>query len=332
MAITIKDIAAKAGVSAITVSRALNNKPDIKADTKKRILAIANQLGYVPNELAKSLVTRRTNVIAILMPGVSDLLSTEKLDAINAVCFDAGYTSLFCNTKNSAAIELEFLRQIQSKQVDGLLMFPTQKGREYMAELQKLAIPYVFMNRFSNELDCDYVKNDNVYGSYISVQHLLEKGYRRINYLCARPNTTTGLERVRGGCKAVKESGLPEKVFTITHIEESIDACYRLVLSHISEHNLPDAYMVWNDTLSLGVQKALLENKIRIPGDVALIGYDDLVFAEYMVPPLTTVKQQNYELGEQAAAAIINKIEKKVEPEAKMQIELKPKLVARQST
>lgn len=188
------------------------------------------------------------------------------------------------------------------------------------------------MNRFSNELDCDYVKNDNVYGSYIAVQHLLEKGYRRINYLCARPHTTTGLERVTGGCNAVKDAGFPENVFTITHIEESIQACYDLVQAHAKASDLPDAYMVWNDTLALGVQKALLELEIRIPQDVALVGYDDLVFAEYMVPPLTTVKQQNYELGEQAAEILIRKIEKKMPPEEKMQIELKPQLIPRKST
>ncbi|KAA3618898.1 MAG: LacI family transcriptional regulator [Calditrichaeota bacterium] len=332
MSVTIKDVAAKAGVSAITVSRALNNKPDINADTKRRILDIAQQLGYVPNELAKSLVTRRTNVIAILMPGVSDTLSTEKLDAINGVCFSAGFTTLFCNTKNSATTELEFLRQIQSKRVDGLLLFPSQKGDEYIAELQKITVPYVFLNRFSSVLDCDYVKNDNVYGSYIAVQHLLQRGYRSITYLCARPNTTTGQERIIGSKKAVREAGLPEDLLKITNVEDSVAHCYNLTLDLIKNNSLPDAFAVWNDILALGVRKALLENGIKIPDDVALIGYDDLVFSEYLHPPLTTIKQQNFELGELAAEFLINKIEKKILPEEKQQLELKPRLIPRQST
>ncbi len=332
MSVTIKDIAAEAGVSAITVSRALNDKPDIKAETKQRILQIARRRGYVPNELAKSLVTRRTNVIAILMPGVSDLLTAEKLDAIHAVCFSAGYTTLFCNTQNSAEAELEFLRQIRSKRVDGLLMFPLQKGEAYITELQKLTVPFIFLNRFSSALDCDYVKNDNVHGSYIAMQHLLQQGYRSIVYLCARPQTTTGRERITGSRKAVRDFGLTEATLTITHVDDSVEHCYQLTLQAIQNKTLPRAFAVWNDTLALGVRKALLENGITIPRDVAVIGYDDLVFSEYLFPPLTTVKQQNYELGEIAAKILIDKIEKKAVPLEKRQIELKPQLVLRQST
>lgn len=332
LSVTIKDIAAEARVSTITVSRALNNKPDISAETKKRILRIARRRGYVPNELAKSLVTRRTNVIAILMPGVSDLLTTEKLDAINTACFSAGFTTLFCNTKNDATTELEFLRQIRSKRVDGLLMFPVQKNKAYIAELQNLTVPYVFLNRFSAELDCDYVKNDNVHGSFIAIQHLLQRGYHNIKYLCARPQTTTGQERIQGSRRAVREMGLPESSLQIINVQDSVEYCYQHTLSDIREKQLPRAYAVWNDLLALGVRRALMENRINIPDDVAIIGYDDLVFAEYLFPPLTTIKQQNYELGEQAAHILINKIENKEAVLSKQEIALKPQLVLRQST
>jgi len=335
MTVTIKDIAVKAGVSVITVSRAINNKPDINIITKERILKIADELGYVPNELAKSLVTRRTNSIAVLMPSTPDYLAIEKFVSINQVCYEAGYTTLFCDTQNSVEKELEFLRQVKSKRVDGILIFPVQGGdKRYIDELKNTNVPFVFLHRFPEELDCDYVKNDNEYGGYITVNHLLEQGCRNIKYICARPNTTTGRERISGGKKAVSENSISSDCFEVLVCDDSIHACYAFVKSLISDKSKqkPDALFVWNDRLAIGARKAILEEGLKIPEDIALMGYDDLEVSEFLLPPLTSVRQSTYEIGRRASQILLEKIESSDNKRAIKKITIKPELIIREST
>ncbi len=332
MSVTLKDIAAKAGVSTITVSRAMNNKPDISETTKERILKISRDLGYIPNELAKSLVTKRSSTIGVIMPSSTDTLFIEKFESINNVCSDAGFTPIFCNTENSVDKEIEFIYQMISKRVDGILFFPSQEDERYVEILKNSSIPYVLLNRYSENLDCNYVKNDNVYGGSIVVEHLINKGYNKISYICPHPSTTTGKERILGGRQFLKDNNLPDDRFDIALCDDNINDSNKVVKSLLLSENPPDALFFWNDILALGAIKMILEMGLSIPDNIAIIGYDDLEFSQYITPGLSSVQQSTYKIGEIATNLLLNEILSPDENKEKQHIVLKPELIVRKSS
>ena len=181
-------------------------------------------------------------------------------------------------------------------------------------------------------MSCDYVKNDNEYGGYIAINHLIQRGYRNINYLCARPNTTTGQGRIAGSKRALIENGLPPESLKIISCDETIDASYQCAKELLIEQNMPDAIFIWNDKLVLGVMNAIFERGLKIPDDIAIMGYDDLEISKYLSPPLTTIAQDSRRIGEIAAHILIEKIESEAKRNQISQIILKPALVVRQST
>ena len=162
MTATIKDIGRKANVSAVTVSRALNNKPDINIETKSRILKIAKELNYTPNLLAKSMVTRKTGTIGVIIPNTLDLFYFSIVNGISEQCLEQNYSIILCNANDSEDNELDYIRQLQEKRVEGILLYPVQKDERYIGELKNCLIPVVFLNRHTEKLNYDYVINDNV--------------------------------------------------------------------------------------------------------------------------------------------------------------------------
>jgi LacI family transcriptional regulator len=159
--IKMKDIAKHAGVSVVTVSRALNDKPDINLETKKRVLKIAQQYNYTPNGLAKSLVTKITKSIGIIIPNNKDPFYAEILHGIACETRERGYSIVLCNSHDNADRELELINFLRGKRVDGMLIYPLQKDNRYIDELNNNPLPYVFLNRHVDALKCDYVMNDN---------------------------------------------------------------------------------------------------------------------------------------------------------------------------
>lgn len=331
MPVTIKDIAAKAGVSAVTVSRALNDKPYTKKETKERIIKIANEMGYTPNALAKSLVTRKTNTIGVLIPDILDPFFSEMVQGIADVCFKRGYHIDLCHTHTSAETELKYIHLLRGKRAEGMLIYPVQEDTRYIEELKNTQIPFVFLNRHTDVLDCDYVINDNVYGAYLAVTHLIQKGHRRIIYLCAKPKTSSGIERIAGCKKAIKENRLSEGSFNILTIQPKIESCYQLVKDLLLKDDEVTAFFIWDDKLAMGAYKAIYEIGKRIPQDIALIGYNDMELSEYYHPPLTTIRQARYQVGEDAARILLDKINSEY-PRNVERIVLKPEIIVRETT
>jgi LacI family transcriptional regulator len=331
MAPTMKDIAKKAKVSMITVSRAMNNRPDISRETKSRVLKIARQLNYIPDHLARSLVTRKTKTVAVLVPDNVDSFYAAVVQGIGDECRERGYGIFLWNTHDSADKELEYLRQAREKRTDGMLIYPVQADSRYIKELRRNPVPFVFLNRHADAVDVDFVINDNVHGAYLAVNHLVQKGHRRITYVCARPNASSGKERIAGCRKATQEAGLPSECLDLLVCEETIESCYKLVKELVAKDKRPSAIFVWDDRLAIGAMKAIGEANLRIPQDVALVGYDDIEISAYLHPPLTTVRQPTHQIGQTAARILLDKLESEETPEPK-KIILKPELVVRETT
>jgi LacI family transcriptional regulator len=331
MSATMKDIAKKAKVSVITVSRALNNRHDISRATKERILRIARDLNYTTDSLARGLVTRKTKTIAVLVPDNVDSFYATVVQGIGDECRERGYGIFLWNTHDSSERELEYLRQAREKRTDGMLIYPVQKDVRYLEELRKNPVPFVFLNRHTDEASSEYVMSDNAHGAYLAISHLLQKGHQRITYVCAKPDASSGRERIAGCRKAIAEAGRPADNLEVLTCEESIDSSYRLTRNLVVRKDPPTAIFMWDDRLAVSAMKAIQESRLRIPQDIAVVGYDDIEIAAYLYPPLTTVRQSAHQIGALAAKLLLDRLETEKELPPK-RIILKPELVIRETT
>jgi LacI family transcriptional regulator len=330
MSATIKEIASLARVSAVTVSRALNNKPDISVETKERILTIAKRVRYTPNGLAKSMITRTTKTIGLIMPNSKDPFYAEVIHGICKKLRDHGYSTVLCTSENDADQELALMRTLREQRVDGLLLYPLQRDERYVHELKHSSVPYVLLNRHSKALKCDYVMNDNVWGAFEAVNHLIEEGHKKIVYVCAWPKASSGKERIMGCKQAIHSKGLPPSALHIEYCDETIEDCYQLVKRLIAQGEL-HAIFAWDDRLAIGALKAIQEQGLRVPQDIALVGYDGIEISAHLFPPLTTVLQPSHQIGETAAQILLERLKHKDKSEPK-HVVLKPRLVVRETT
>lgn len=327
----MKDIAKEAGVSVITVSRALNNKPDISTDTKNQILTIANSLHYTPNHLAKSLVTRKTKTIGILIPDNVDPFYAAVVQGIGDECREREYGIFLWNTHDNPDTELEYLRRAREKRADGILIYPVQADDRYLEEISHSPVPIVFLNRHPESSEYDYIINDNIYGAFSAVNHLIHRGHRKITYICPKATASSVKERISGCKKAIRENGLPSTALNVVTCEEKIGTCYKVVKEIVCSENRPTALFIWDDRLAIGAMNAIFEAGLKIPSDIAIVGYDDIEISAYLYPSLTTVKQPTHQIGETAAKILLDKLESETNGDLK-QIILKPELIVRNTT
>ena len=331
MSVTIKDVAKKAGVGITTVSRAMNDKSEILEETKKNILKIADELGYRPNSLAKSLVTRKSKTIGVLIPDSMYSFFSDMVQGIADENLLRGYSIVLSHSQGDADRELEYIRILEERRVDGMLIYPVQEDDRYIGELKKSSIPFVFLNRHTNELECDFVINDNFHGAYLAVDYLIKKGHSEITYLCAKQASSTGRERIEGCQEAFKRNDLNLTSLNIKNCKPNIESCYNHVKNHLIENKKITAIFVWDDKLAIGAYKAVFEAGLRIPEDIAIIGYNDIETSKYLSPPLTTIRQATHQIGETAAKILLDKLESDHFDDIKREI-FKPELVIRESS
>lgn len=326
----MRDIARKAGVSVMTVSRALNNKSDISSETKNLILKIARNMNYTPDGLAKGLTTRKTNTVGVIIPTMDNFYA-EVVDGIGYELRERGYSLILCNSHGDADEEIKLIRLLREKRVDGMIINPLQKDNRYVDELKSSQISFVFFNRYTEALKCDYVVNDNVYGAYLAVDHLIQKGHRRIIYLCAKPAASSGKERIAGCKKAITDNGLHSDSLKVVMCQPTIESCYKIVKEIISEQEEFSAIFVWDDHHACGAYKAIFEAGMHIPNDIALVGYDDIEISKYLFPPLTTIRQANYSIGENSARVLLDRLNSNDSVSVR-KIVIRPELMVREST
>lgn len=332
MSVTIKDIAKQASVSINTVSRALNGKPDVNEETKKRIIEIAKRLNYVPNFLAKGLVTKNTKTIGVIISDNSNPFFAKIIKGIEDFARSEGYSIILCNTDEEYEKEEDAIYLLQQKQVDGFLitLTSTQKERIDVLKLKRAEIPFVLLNRHMDNIMTDYVINDNIYGAYIAINHLVKLGYKRIGYISGPPQISSVRERLEGYRKALFENNIEFDNSLIKESNLKMEDGTILMRELLELENLPTAVFTYSDFLAIGVLKAIKEAELKIPEDIALVGYDDIEFSAFLEVPLTTVHQPRYRIGEKGARILINRIEGKGSKDLQ-QIILKPELVIRKS-
>ncbi len=327
---TIKDIARVALVSVNTVSRALNNKPDVNKRTKRRILSIAKQLNYSPNYLAKGLISRQTRTIGVVVTDNANPFFAKMIKGIEDVAYAKGYNIILCNTDEDPVREENAIRLLYEKRVDGILITPVQTGREHISKLMRLQIPFVLLNRHSNTIETDYIINDNAHGAKLAINRLLEIGRRRIVYIAGPASVSSVQERLEGCRMAMRQGNVSLRNLHIEHTNLKLQDGYDVMIRILRSASLPLGVFTYDDLLAIGAMKAIGEAGFKIPDDVALVGYDDIDFAEFLEVPLTTVRQQRYRIGEMGAKLLVDRMGGKTSRRYK-HVVLRPDLIIRKS-
>ena len=309
--VTVKDIARRLRLHYTTVSKALRDHPDISSATKQRVLALAEELDYHPNSIAKSLKNQSTCTLGVIVPTIKNDFFSAVISGAEEVAYDREFNTVVCQSNESAEREAVALRTLISNRVAGVLISVAQtttSGSGFLA-LQRQGIPLVFFDRVCDDIEADRVVVDDVGGARRVVEHLIERGYRTIAHAAGPPNTSIGRDRCRGYLDALRAHGLDGDEKWIVHggFEEA-DGTAALGAFR-SRGPMPDAIFAVNDPVARGIHAEIKRSGLTIPRDVAVAGFGDNRLSAYLDPPLTTVSQSPYEIGKIAAAMLLRRID-----------------------
>lgn len=331
---TIKDIARKLGVSISTVSRSLRNFPDVNPETKQKVLDMAEKLDYEPNAIATSLVKKKTNTLGIIIPSFSIYYYTAAISGIQETAAKAGYNMMVCHSHESYAAEVNNVMALTSARVDGMIVSITKETQnlEHFRQVQRKGIPLVFFNRVAEELEAPCVVVDDYDGAFQAVEHLILTGSKRIAHIAGPRSLQLTRNRLTGYLDALKKHDLSVDESLITHADFSIDKGRECAKHLLNLANPPDAIFSVNDSSAFGAMAQVKAQGLRIPKDVAIVGFTNEPLTELVEPALTTVAQPVYELGKIAAELFLIRTltdPKSYVPETRV---LKTKLIIRDSS
>jgi DNA-binding LacI/PurR family transcriptional regulator len=330
--VTIKDIASRLGISPSTVSRALKNHPDISDETKKAVHDLARQLNYEPNAIALSLRSSKSNIIGLIIPEIVHYFFSQVISGIEDVAFDAGYNVMICQSNESYIREVKNVQALLSSRIEGLLVSVSKETRDFnhFKNLKKKNIPIVFYDRICEEMDTDRVVVDDFNGAYMATRHLAEIGCKRIAHLGTTQDLLIGRNRYNGFIKALQEYNLPVDDRLIL-ICDTYKAARLVTKRLIYELNPPDGIFAVNDMTAIGACQTIRENRLKIPDDIAVVGFSNGIYSTMTDPPLTTVEQFGYQIGQKSARLLLDRILSSQDyPAITEQVE--PQLIIREST
>ena len=336
--ITLEDIADKTTTSVSVVSDVLRGKGSekrISQTTQNRILETARELNYRSNQVARSLVIKRTKTIGVLVPDMETQFLPEVVGDIENTARERGYHVILCLTEDKFEEEKACIDTLVERMVDGIIISHAENGDsniKYLMELkERRKIPVVFVNRSPAETEEDFVIVDNMLGAYEAVNYLIKLGHKNIAYLSGPTRISTLQKRFTGYKKALEEHGLKYDERLIMELPDvKMESGYQSVKQLLEEGHTFTALFTVNDVVAIGASKAIRDAGLRIPEDVSIVGFDDIKIVSFLEVPLTTVNQQQHTMGSDAANILIDRIEKKITDEPQ-QVILKPQLVIRKS-
>ena len=330
---TIYDVAKIAGVSPSTISRVINTPKIVAKDTRQKVINAIKELAYIPNMMAASMPRRRTNYIGLIIPDITNIFFSNLVRGVQDVCEKHGYNVLVVNSDDSQEKEGRYLKLLYSRRLDGVILtvagyrekdFP----EEELSLLKKMNI--VLIDREINGMTTPIVKVDNFAGAYSAVKYLLTMGHRKIMYLAGIEGTRTNQEREKGYLAALKEAHINWKKELA--VDFRLDTAYQKIMHYWPQlqnsNDLPTAIFAANDLMAIGALKAFAKLKVRVPEEVSIIGFDNIPFSDCTYPPLTTIAQPTYLMGQMAVETLLKVIDKK---KIKKSVEFKTELVERDS-
>jgi LacI family transcriptional regulator len=331
---TIKDIARVAGVSVTTVSRALNGYSDVNEKTRQKIAAVAKELNYSPNTLARGLVMQKSKTIGLLVSGISresvkDNFTFEVLCGVNERASTLGYDLILFNTNTMMQREKTYTQLCRERRVDGAIIQGIKKEDPYLKEVVESDIPCVLVDIPVHSNSVGYVTTDNALGAKKAVEHLASLGHKHIGMINGHEDAFVSQERLNGYREALKECGLSFRSEWVVSGNFEEKKAEKAVRELINRHKEVTAIFCASDLMALGALKACKELGLHVPKEMSIVGYDNIVLASYSSPNLTTVGQEVYQIGYEAADLLIEMLEGK---ETNMKRYLDTKLIIREST
>lgn len=309
---TIHDVARRAGVSSVTVSRVINNSGNVSPATRQKVERAIEELGYVPSGVARSLRSRQTRSLALILPDVTNSFWTTVARGVEDAAQSRSYSVLLCNTDENPAKQRHYLDVVVSQRVDGVLIAPYDTDARNLARLRERNIPTVVIDRDVEGWNVDTVKGDSISGARALVKHLIGLGHTRIAVITGPKATSTAADRVAGYRIALAEAGIPEDSRLIRYGEFRAASGEHLTEQVLDSGADPTAIFAANNVIAMGVIDALEKRGLRIPQDIALVCFDDLPNTSHLFPFLTVVVQPAYEIGANAAQLLLSRLDAEV--------------------
>jgi LacI family transcriptional regulator len=328
MPVTLEDIALALNVSKMTVSRAINNHPEISAQTRARILAAAQKMNYRPNQFARALTTSRSYLIGIVVPDLMHSYFAEICRGVEIEARPAGYQNLICSTDEEARKEMDEIEALLSR-TDGLIVASALSKSEskFYRRLLSEGANIVLIDRLLDGLSCSAVTTDDVKVGRLATEHLINLGHRKIGHLRG-PNVSTALRRLQGYQDAVAKAGLKPLVHECGFTESD---GYSAMQKWIAARDLPTAIFAANDPAAIGAMKAVSQAGLSVPEDMAFVGAGSIHYGDMLRVPLTTVSWSTLAMGQSAAELLVAQMNGKLKGRRPRKITLDPHLVVRSS-
>lgn len=334
--VTIHDIARMAKVSSATVSRVLSNSDyPVSRELRERILRIAEETNYVPNMLGKQLKKNTSMTIGVIIPSIINPFYSSVIFGIEQTARQHQYTVITCNSLHDPELEREYIRTMMEKQVKGLIIASLSNDNTMLKQMMDMGVHVIAIDQKIEAEGISQIEFDFPKGGYMATQYLISKGHRRIAYLTSRMDRPSRKSLYQGYLEAMKEEGLEPFL-----VEANADDDYnpmsdfdtgktlaRKLLA--SKNDRPSAVFACNDMLAIGVINELSLQHVRVPEEVSVIGFDGIDLGQMIYPPLTTIKQPDYEMGKMACTMLLNMMNN--EASHLFEIILQPKLIERQS-
>jgi len=306
----INDIAHMVGVSKGTVSRVINNsKTGVSEETRARILKTIEEVGYIPNRMAGSIAIAKTKTIGLIIPDIQNLFFPQMVRGVENCAMENGYSLFLCNTDSSIRKQEIYLRAFMEKRVDGILINTcgVMQDRTLWKSICQSGIPIVLLDRKTSDFaDKPGIFIDNREAAYMGVSHLIDTGCRKILFLCGPKDVFTSSERLKGYCKALHIADIPYREDYVIYGTHTAQYGYDTIKELLPRYPEVDAVFAGADTIAVGVLKALREMEIPVPDQISVLGFDNIMFSEFLSPPLTTVAQPIYDIGYRAAEKLLS--------------------------
>ncbi|MDI9278358.1 ribose operon transcriptional repressor RbsR [Pantoea sp. EABMAA-21] len=326
----MKDVARLAGVSTSTVSHVINNNRFVSEQVREKVDQAIRELNYAPSALARSLKINQTRTIGMLLTASSNPFYSEVVRGVENSCYERGYSLILCNTEGDEERMNRSLETLMQKRVDGLLMMCTETHLPSAEILNRYpSVPMVMMDWAPFEGRGDIIQDNALLGGELATQHLIDRGYTRIACIAGPQDKTPARLRLEGFHKAMTNSGLPVLPGYVVDGDFEFQGGFNAMNQLLTLELLPEAVFTSNDAMAVGVYHALFQAGLRVPQDIAVMGYDNIELARYLTPPLSTIHQPKDELGELAIDTLIHRMS---DPDASQQtLVLTPELVERGS-
>jgi LacI family transcriptional regulator len=327
--ITMHDVAREAGVSLMTVSRVVNNKEDVSVETRESVMQVIERLNYRPSSIARGLVTHRTCALGLVVPDIANPFFASIVRSAEEEAYAKDYSVFLGNTNEDPQRELTVLRSLEDKQVDGLILCSSRLEDDTLFEVLARFPASVLVFRERNGANVGAFTVDDVFGGQVAVEHLIRSGHRSIGLISGPPISLSASGRLKGYRNALEGAGIPFKKSWIRHCQPVVEKGQETACELLKNNPELTALFCHNDLTAVGALQACAELGLRVPDDVAVIGYDDIRLAALVSPPLTSLHIPSVEIGTQAMQMLLEQIENEsAEPK---EIHLQPRLVVRAS-